>query len=77
MFIRAFVPLWGFLDSPYKNLRPKFLFVLFLLSYSIGEVKIDNETFSLYIVSEMHMVQFDLQMLIEKTADFIWISVTS
>ena len=66
------MPLWRFLDSPCKNLRPKFLFVLFLLSYSIGEVKIDNETFSLY-VSEMHMVQSDLQMLIEKTADFIWI----
>lgn len=32
------------------------------MSYSIGEVKIDNETFSLCIVSEMHIVQSDLQM---------------
>ena len=56
------MPLWRFLDRPSKNLRPKFLFVLFLLSYSIGEVKIDNETFSLCIVSEMHIVQSDLQM---------------
>ena len=60
------MPLWRFLDRPYKNLRPKFLFVLFLLSYSIGEVKIDNETFSLCIVSEMHIVQSDLQMQIKK-----------